>query len=232
MYLPTRPFRICPYSRQKEYCQAPELRIGSVSASTSDLLYNCGEKSLLFFLHFPVEKRVWSFTYIATVMWGLRNQGSEGFLEIRCCGRCHEAAAQPRGHIFHVLPSHLCKVSKKLGWTHRETSPCAHTRWNCKEWCKVQMNNDSCQFGFNKGFLSPSEAGLVLFFWSLWRSPCSVLLSGKLCWNDVISTGNNQGSHSRENVVLTNWEDCGCWRNFALDALKPLLSYSKGIQND
>lgn len=167
-------------------------------------------------------------------MWGFSNHGLEGIWRSDAVKDAMELqhSRQHGGCIFHALPYHLCRASKKLGWIHREViSPHARTQYSCKGWCKLQMSTGSCLFGFNGRFLSPSEADFF-FFWTLWGSPCSVLLSGKPCLNDVTDMVNDQGTHNGENGVLTNWEDCGWWGNFALDALKPLLLHSKGIQDN
>lgn len=166
MYLPIQPFRICPYSKRKEYCLAPELRIGSVSASTSDLLYNCEENHLTSVL--PTFSS-WKMGVILNLyckgMRGFSNQGLESIwrsdavedaMELQC-------SRQPWGHVFHVLPYHLCRASRKFGWIRREASPRTHPQYSGKGWCKLQMSKGSCLFGVSKGFLSPPEAGLVFF---------------------------------------------------------------------
>ena len=139
-------------------------------------------------------------------MRGFSNQGLEGIgrtdadkdaMELQC-------GWQPWGHVFHVLPSYLCRASKKLGWIHREeASPCAHTQCSCKGWCKLPMSKGSCLFVFNGGFLSPSEADF--FSWTLWGSPRSVLLSGKLCLNDVTEMGKTKES-TAQRVVFSQAE--------------------------
>lgn len=70
----------------------------------------------------------------------------------------------------------------------------------------------------------------TLFFLNLVRKPllCSAVRNTVFEWCGW--HGEQPGTHSRENNVLTNQEDCGWWGNFALDVLRPLLLHSKGSQ--
>lgn len=192
MYLP-----ICPYSRQKEYCLASELRTGSGSTSTSDLLYNCGENHLTSVL--PTFSS-WKIGVILNCkgMRGLSNQSlndvwrtdaPKDATELHCSGGTFSKPC-------HAL---LCRASKWLSWIRREASPHARPRSSCKWRCRLQMMKGSHLFGFSEGLLSPSEGGLSFFLKTARKALlCSAFREAEFEWCDW----NYQGSHSKRMVFL------------------------------
>lgn len=113
MYLPMPSSRIWPYSKQEEYCLTPEFRVGSVSASTSNLLYNCGENHWTSTLPtFSGWKMGWSLTYPARVMRMFSHQDLESSWRPDAVKEAMELHSS--GHIFLLLPCHLRGARKKL----------------------------------------------------------------------------------------------------------------------
>lgn len=183
MYLPTRSSRICPYSKQKEYCLAPELRIGSVSASTSNLLYNCGENHVTSALTtFSGWKMGWSLTYPARAMRMFSNQDLESSWRSDAVKEAMglQPSGQPRGAHFPCLTVSPAWSTQETCWFRREeASPHGHILYSCKGRWKLQTSRGSCPVAIWRWlvcffFPEPWEEAPALFcfqgsrVWMMW----------------------------------------------------------------
>lgn len=212
MYLPIRPFRIRPYSRQKQYCLAPELRTGSVSASASDLLYSSGENHLT---------SVFS-TFSSWKMRGIPNLHCEGSVTMvwNASGERMQwkmpwscsAADSPRSTFAMSCCIPCAEHSRSLFGSMEKKPFHVHSIQAVKDGANCKWVGNPIYLGSTKYFCHPVKLAWV-FSWTLGGSPCFVLLSGKPCWNNV--TGKEAID---ERMVFLQTKK-----------IKPLLLHSKSI---
>lgn len=105
----------------------------------------------------------WSLTCIArgwqgsiTMVWNV----SEEWMQWKIPWSCSAAALG--AHLPCPAVSPVQSILEACLDLQRRSFPTC-TQCSCKGWCKLQMNEASRLFGFNKGFLSPCEAGLGFF---------------------------------------------------------------------